>query len=468
MNLLIKFREKLDLKSERLFLAITRIRIEKLFGKYDYDLPFSEGEEISSLKLIIFYGDNGTGKTTLLNLIYNLLSPMRHQGNKTYLLNVRFKKFEILFNDGTTIQAYRKEKLIGSYTIVVLENSEIVLTVNLKTTRDNIIDEDYLSIRERRNLRELLRYLSDMNIGLYFISDDRIFRQIAEDSDYDDNIYDNTDFDYEKVYSSSGIKKIYIRRPLKSRKILKNILIDAKDRAEKWLNLQIGEALGKGEIDVNNIYSEIISSIAKTSIDEQITKKDISEIIEQLKNLAKRSEKYSNYKIISLLNINQIVNSIKDAPIASHKTISSILEPYIDGIKAKLDALEDIFKLLNIFIDTLNDFLFDKYIEFKFNEGFFVYTSEKEELNINALSSGEKQLLMLFCNTLPARESTCIFIIDEPEISLNVKWQRKLIQSLIELTKDKQVQFLFATHSIEILSQYRSNVANLKPLLKER
>jgi predicted ATP-dependent endonuclease of OLD family len=72
---------------------------------------------------------------------------------------------------------------------------------------------------------------------------------------------------------------------------------------------------------------------------------------------------------------------------------------------------------------------------------------------------------MLFCNTLPARETTCIFMIDEPEISLNVKWQRKLIQSLIELTKDKQVQFIFATHSIELLSQYRENVARLKPIL---
>ncbi|KHD09288.1 hypothetical protein PN36_34135 [Candidatus Thiomargarita nelsonii] len=81
------------------------------------------------------------------------------------------------------------------------------------------------------------------------------------------------------------------------------------------------------------------------------------------------------------------------------------------------------------------------------------------------LSSGEKQLLLLFCNTLIARDKATIFIIDEPEISLNIKWQRQLIRTLLNFTKDSQVQFLFATHSIELLSQYRSNVVKLSNIV---
>ena len=54
-----------------------------------------------------------------------------------------------------------------------------------------------------------------------------------------------------------------------------------------------------------------------------------------------------------------------------------------------------------------------------------------------------------------------IFIIDEPEISLNVKWQRQLIHALLELTKGSQVQFILATHSMELLSQYMGHVIKL-------
>lgn len=445
---------------ENTFPAISKIRIEKLFGKYDYYITSDQKNIVDFSRLIIFYGDNGTGKTTILKLIYNLLTPKRRGGHKSFLAKIRFKNFEIEFNDGTSIKVYRSEKrIIGSYSVSISENGGEVLNINLKATRDNKINEDYLSIRERRNYRELLRYLSDMTFSLYFLSDDRKFQFYSEDI-----YYDPLDYEYE---FDEELRSIVIGEHAKRRKRSRDILRDAIDRAVKWLNLQISEALGKGEIDVNNIYSEIIASFAKISTNEEIAKKDMNEIIDQLKNLSKRSDKYSYFKISSPLNINQIVNSILTAPTGTHKTISSILEPYINGIKAKLDALEDILKLLNTIIHTLNTFLFDKYVQFKYNEGLFVYTSENEELNFNSLSSGEKQLLMLFCNTLPARETTCIFMIDEPEISLNVKWQRKLIQSLIELTKDKQVQFIFATHSIELLSQYRTNVARLKPKFKK-
>ena len=87
--------------------------------------------------------------------------------------------------------------------------------------------------------------------------------------------------------------------------------------------------------------------------------------------------------------------------------------------------------------------------------------SNTSKLKIDQLSSGEKQLLLLFCNLLPARDNPSIFIIDEPEISLNVEWQRNLIRVLLELTEESPIQFIFATHSIEFLTQYEENVIDL-------
>ncbi|MBN3927049.1 AAA family ATPase [Nostoc sp. NMS4] len=108
----------------------------------------------------------------------------------------------------------------------------------------------------------------------------------------------------------------------------------------------------------------------------------------------------------------------------------------------------------------------DKYIRLHVRDGLKIFTQEGKELSPETLSSGEKQLLLLFCNTLTARDKATIFIIDEPEISLNIKWQRQLIHALLELTKGSQVQFILATHSIELLSRYNNNVVKLVKMEK--
>lgn len=53
-------------------------------------------------------------------------------------------------------------------------------------------------------------------------------------------------------------------------------------------------------------------------------------------------------------------------------------------------------------------------------------------------------------------------MIDEPEISLNIKWQRQLIQSLLDITDGATIQFIFASHSIELLSQHKDRVIKVE------
>jgi predicted ATPase len=69
-----------------------------------------------------------------------------------------------------------------------------------------------------------------------------------------------------------------------------------------------------------------------------------------------------------------------------------------------------------------------------------------------SLSSGEKQLLQLFIQAMPIRQgSQDPIIIDEPEISLHVDWQRCLLASLRDLAP--QSQLIIATHSPEIMAE---------------
>jgi ABC-type glutathione transport system ATPase component len=166
---------------------------------------------------------------------------------------------------------------------------------------------------------------------------------------------------------------------------------------------------------------------------------------------------------MSPLNTEKIVSIIENAPETTHPIILNVLKPYLDSVTARMDALQDTQNLLTLFVNTINKVFFrDKEIRLHVQDGLSIETDENHKLEPEMLSSGEKHLLLLFCNTLTARDKATIFIIDEPEISLNIKWQRQLIRTLLDFTKGSQVQFLLATHSFELLSQYRSNVVKLE------
>nr|MCG4642063.1 ATP-binding protein [Bifidobacterium bifidum] len=65
--------------------------------------------------------------------------------------------------------------------------------------------------------------------------------------------------------------------------------------------------------------------------------------------------------------------------------------------------------------------------------------------SINDLSSGERHILSLLCLVLFKGKDRYILIIDEPEISLNVKWQRQLLKLFSDLLPEAQI--IVASHS---------------------
>lgn len=69
-------------------------------------------------------------------------------------------------------------------------------------------------------------------------------------------------------------------------------------------------------------------------------------------------------------------------------------------------------------------------------------------IGLGALSAGEKHILYILVQCLSADGSS--IIIDEPEISMHVDWQRELIPAMRELNPDAQI--IAATHSPEILA----------------
>ena len=72
---------------------------------------------------------------------------------------------------------------------------------------------------------------------------------------------------------------------------------------------------------------------------------------------------------------------------------------------------------------------------------------------LTALSSGEQHLLTLYYRLLfdPEYTTTHLFIIDEPEISMNVVWQRNFLNDLQRIVELRKFDVLIATHSPQII-----------------
>jgi predicted ATP-binding protein involved in virulence len=69
-------------------------------------------------------------------------------------------------------------------------------------------------------------------------------------------------------------------------------------------------------------------------------------------------------------------------------------------------------------------------------------------IGLHSLSSGEKQLILILLETFLAGESS--ILIDEPEISMHIDWQQQLISAMTQLNPSAQI--ILATHSPEIMA----------------
>src|SRR5438874_2136363 len=87
--------------------AIAQISVDRLFGNRTYLIPPPDVDPKRMANLLLLYGDNGSGKTTILRMLYSLLSPARGGGFKSLLARTPFASFSVTFADRTSLAAVR-------------------------------------------------------------------------------------------------------------------------------------------------------------------------------------------------------------------------------------------------------------------------------------------------------------------------------------------------------------------------
>ncbi|RGM48886.1 MULTISPECIES: AAA family ATPase [Bacteroides] len=90
-----------------------------------------------------------------------------------------------------------------------------------------------------------------------------------------------------------------------------------------------------------------------------------------------------------------------------------------------------------------------KKIDRKSND--IVFYQDGERLLPYKLSSGEKQMLVILLTVLVRDGDHCVLFMDEPEASLHIEWQQKLIGMIRELNPN--VQLILTTHSPAVIME---------------
>lgn len=119
------------------------------------------------------------------------------------------------------------------------------------------------------------------------------------------------------------------------------------------------------------------------------------------------------------------------------------------GAPDAAEKAHDLSRPKKLFQDLIDDFFSETSKKIIRTENEIRFTQVGEKIGPYQLSSGEKQLLIIFLTVLIEDQQHYVLFMDEPEVSLHVEWQKRLIETIIKLNPN--VQIILTTHSPAVI-----------------
>lgn len=432
---------------------IKQFKINGLFGFRNVEINFED-----NIKILI--GENGFGKTTVLNSLYYLLN-----GKYIKLSKIEFESIELFFTNERHIQ-FSKSNLDDYVNYLDNDNRRLPSSIALMLEKLDLSEfDDFNKDAEKK----ILNYVKDNKIRQF--APDRImaieiFRFITERPNFE--VFDKMD----NIRQELKFSILYLPTYRRVEEDLKNLGVfeergihrrDTRGYYTQSYNMELADELDDEETLIHFGMNDVKQKIK--SIKQEIERSTItgfSKLTGQMLShfLHTTSNDFNKIESLDKNTIRIILHRVGDNISKKDKeSILNLLDKKTE-LSNKSDLVFFIFKLIDIynahkhlddkmkkFRDVCNQYLFDK--EVVYDESlvdlYICRKNTEEKVEIDKLSSGEKQIVSIFSKIYLEKNEILIVLFDEPELSLSLPWQKRLLPDIIESGKCK---FLLAvTHS---------------------
>lgn len=454
--------------------------IKKLFFREDILLEF-EGKNKDESRYMI--GPNGNGKTTILNLLFQTIviqdEPITNTAYKFNYTKIVLEENKINLDEiylyridaSTCGQVYKFEsKLILKLDHSISDRTETFIFERIIADLSNNYIESLMELITKYIKKNDFSGLSEDFIDYllyeenYKESPDGV--QLEEFRKYFVNITDEFEGEYD--YRSENSFSLYLfKQHFQLDKLEKSILyfptyrqigdiinnlnnhsfsyedLDEEKRKVISINQEnLNIVFDKVKNNLENINSTGLTNLMRKFIEQSLsTTYQTSQLatinnedIKKVKNLAKKLN-IDESKIMNFEN-----DYLKEENKNNFRNLASLNDLFTDYLK----NLDEKIKPIKILKSSFKAFFGDK-IKLEFNEKNFEISLSK---NLDQLSSGQKQLIGIVTFSLLEMNNSIfkkpLILIDEPELSLHIDWQRNLNHYLSAF---KNNQYFVATHS---------------------
>lgn len=418
-------------------MTITDVKIRGLFHLYNYNILFS-GDSLVS----VITGPNGYGKTTILTMLDHLAHARLY-----YFYMLPFDSIHVGLSDGSAIDIVQ-EKI----------NSDDV------SHDDNKVSQE-LTVR-------FVWIIDDVEIASFHLTPKLIretYRKIAYRLPYEHR-------------SGLDIRSVEFSKVVMGDTPFYEFLARSQGQDQFLLRLN---SLSIVFIPANRIYKnedegeEAVSPLKKASAELQETLKHVqydyyytsqqsdSELMETLLQSQENFEEEEYNKRSQA--ISEFMNGLAEFGFMGKPRLQPynvenkrILSTYLVEIERKLQVYRPIMSKLTLFSDMLKNKCFaDKAILVSPNFGIRARLNTGENVDLDLLSSGEKNEIMLLYRFIFTVPDNSTLLLDEPENSLHVVWQRMLIEDILRIAPAKNLQVIIATHSSRIVTRAKKYTSDL-------